>query len=97
MVGTVLLDCSAAFDLIDHELLLVKLSVYGFKTSAINWMKSYLSNRQQCVLFNGTLSNIKSLQCGIPQGSCLGPLLYSIFTNDLPWVLKNACMVMHVC
>lgn len=58
-------------------------------------MESYLSNRQQHVLFNGTLSNIKSLQCGVPQGSCLGPLLYSIFTNDLPCVLKNACMAIY--
>lgn len=84
LVGTVLLDFSAAFDIIDHELLLTKLTVDGFKLSAINWMKSYLFNRQQCVMFNGTLSSVKTFDC------CLGPLLYSIFVNDVPYILKNA-------
>ena len=92
VVGVVLLDFSAAFDIIDHELLLMKLSAYGFKDSAIDLLKGYLVNRQQCVMFNGSLSNIETLQCGVPQGSCLGPLLYSIFVNDMPYVLKNAGM-----
>src|SRR4029434_1031939 len=91
-VGVVLLDFSAAFDIIDHELLHLKLSAYGFKDSAIDLLKGYLVNRQQCVMFNGSLSNIETLQCGVPQGSCLGPLLYSIFVNDMPYVLKNAGM-----
>ena len=92
VVGVVLLDFSAAFDIIDHELLHLKLSAYGFKDSAIDLLKGYLVNRQQCVMFNGSLSNIETLQCGVPQGSCLGPLLYSIFVNDMPYVLKNAGM-----
>ena len=92
VVGVVLLDFSAAFDIIDHELLLMKLSAYGFKDSAIELLKGYLVNRQQCVKFNGSLSNIETLQCGVPQGSCLGPLLYSIFVNDMPYVLENAGM-----
>ena len=92
VVGVVLLDFSAAFDIIDHELLLMKLSAYGFKDSAIDLLKGYLVNRQQCVMFNGSLSNIETLQCGVPQGSSLGPLLYSIFVNDMPYVLKNAGM-----
>ena len=89
VVGVVLLDFSAAFDIIDHELLLMKLSAYGFKDSAIDLLKGYLVNRQQCVMFNGSLSNIETLQCGVPQGSCLGPLLYSIFVNDMPYVFKK--------
>ena len=92
VVGVVLLDFSAAFDIIDHELLLMKLSAYGFKDSAIELLKGYLVNRQQCVKFTGSLSNIETLQCGVPQGSCLGPLLYSIFVNDMPYVLENAGM-----
>lgn len=58
-------------------------------------MKSYLSNRQQCVMFNGTFSHIKTLHCGLPQGSFLGPLLYLIFVNDMPHVLKNAPMAIY--
>jgi hypothetical protein len=48
------------------------------------WIKSYLSNRTQRVFFNGSLSNIIQLESGIPQGSCLGPLLLKSFTNDMP-------------
>lgn len=90
IVGAVLLDFSAAFDVIDHELLLGKLFTYGFGNNAIKWVRSYLSDRSQCVFFNGALSGLKSVVCGLPQGSCLGPLLFSVFTNDLPLALNKA-------
>ena len=76
IVGAVLLDFSAAFDIIDHSLLLEKHMCYGFTLPAITWIKSYLSNRTQRVFFNGSLSNIIQLESRIPQGSCLGPLLF---------------------
>ena len=79
IVWAVLLDFSAAFDIIDHSLLLEKLVCYGFTPPAIMWMKMYLSNRTQRLFFNGSPSNIIKLESGIPQGSCLGPLIFSNF------------------
>lgn len=83
LVGTALLDFSA-FDVVDHDLVISKLTCYGFKHSAILWLKSYLSSRSRRVYFNDTLSNSRELHCGVPQGSCLGPLLFSIFANHMP-------------
>lgn len=58
-------------------------------------MKSYLTERRQRVFFNGSLSDSKVRQCGVRQGSCLGPLLFYIFTNDLPLVLNKSKLVMY--
>lgn len=95
LVGTVLLDLSAAFDLLDHDLLLKKLGCYGFEKCAVDWINSYLSNRECKVLFNGSYSESKILSCGVPQGSCLGPLLFSIFTNDLSFILEHARIALY--
>ena len=87
IMGAVLLDFSAALDIIDHSLLLEKQLCYGFTPPAIMWIKSYLSNRTQRVFFNGSLSIIIQLEPGIPQVSCLGTLLFSNFTKD-HWLSK---------
>lgn len=84
--GAVLLAFTAAFGVIDHKLLLEKLECYGFRPSAAACLVSYLVNR---VFFNQSYSGSVSVECGLPQRSCLGPLLYSIFTIDLPLVLKK--------
>ena len=84
MAGVCLLDMSAAFDVVDHGLLLNKLELYGFNDDFLTWTRSYLSNRLQCVSIEGSLSRLQSVQVGVPQGSILGPLFYTLFTNELP-------------
>ena len=84
MVGVMMVDLSAAFDMVDHSILLKKLELYGMDQQAVAWMNSYLSNRSQVVMVDGSLSPPLSITCGVPQGSILGPLLYILFTNDIP-------------
>ena len=74
LVWVKLLDFTAAFDVIDHSILIAKLKYYGFSPLALAWMKSYLSGRIQRVFFNGSFSDSKKKFCGVPQGSRLGPL-----------------------
>ena len=87
--GVCLLDMSAAFDIVDHDLLLQKLSLYGFEDSALAWIRSYLSDRRQCVSIDSSLSNMLHIETGVPQGSILGPILYILFTNELPDVVQE--------
>ena len=77
------MDLSKAFDTIDHNILLHKLYNYGIRGIVWSWIKSYLSNRQQYVSIDGVKSPISPINCGVPQGSILGPLLFLIYINDI--------------
>ena len=79
----IFIDFKKAFDTVDHSILFSKLEHYGIRGSVLEWLKSYLKNRQQYSYVNGKNSTQQLITYGVPQGSVLGPLLFLIFTNDI--------------
>ena len=89
---------SAAFDTVDHNILLARLkSSIGIKGTVRNWFTLYLNNRSQRVSLNGCISDSFRLPHGVPQGSCLGPLLFTIYSSKLFEVIKNHLLEVHAC
>ena len=93
--GLIFLDLKKAFNTVDHEILLKKLKMYGVTGLEHDWFTSYLDNRKQFCRVDGTSSDVRGINCGAPQGSCLGPLLFLIYINDLTFSLQKSHVSMY--
>ena len=97
-VVLLMLDLSAAFDTVSHEILLDRLSqCYGITGSVLKWFASHLSSRTQFVQIECSRSSLRELNCGVPQVSVLGPLLYVLYTSPVADIIKRHNLMYHLC
>jgi hypothetical protein len=93
VVGGLFCNLTKAFDCVNHEILLAKLEFYGFNGTAGKLIKTYLMDRQQRTVLNANItsgvSDLQNVKQGIPQGSILGPFLFLIYINDLPFITNK--------
>jgi len=91
-----LLDLSAAFDCVDHDILLLRLERdFGITDTALDWIRSFLTMRTQQVFFNGVLSAVSALPSGVPQGSVLRPLLFILYATELFKIIADDGLNAH--
>ena len=83
LTGMILIDLQKAFDTINHDILPKKMASLGFSNHSIKWFQSYLSGRRFRVNIRSNYSSTAKIECGVPQGSILGPLLFLLYVNDM--------------
>ena len=89
------IDLKKAFDTVNHDIIAKKLYLYGVRNMELKWFKSYLSDRQQLCKVNCISSNLQYIKCDVTQESCLGPLLFLLFINDMPLSLHDSKVTMY--
>ena len=95
VTGMLFLDISKALDSINHKILLGKLEHIGLSARSLRWFKSYLADRRQCVCTNGKMSETRTIDLGVPQGSILGPLLFNVYINRLSTAVTKSELIFY--
>ncbi len=93
--GVLFLDLRKAFDTVHHGILVDKLHLLGFHDRSVEWFTSYLTHRKQVTKLNGVISEEAFISYGVPQGSILGPMLFSLYVNDLPEHILNGYISLY--